>query len=153
MPMPAANVDGPRVFVKRARGAPKRTATFERAVLRTLARAAPHVRGDVTLVLARDATVRKLNRRYRGRDAATDVLSFDLGAGTTPGEPFGDIVVSVDAARRQARDYDATVGEEITRLIVHGALHLCGHDHHTRREAARMRALTRRLLAELRADG
>ncbi|HEV2907824.1 MAG TPA: rRNA maturation RNase YbeY [Candidatus Eremiobacteraceae bacterium] len=151
--MPAANVDGPRVFVKRARGAPKRTAAFERAILRTLARAAPHVRGDVTLVLARDATVQKLNRRYRGRDATTDVLSFDLGAGTAPGEPFGDIVISIDAARRQAREYEATVGEEITRLIVHGALHLCGHDHHTRREAARMHGLSRRLLVELRADG
>jgi probable rRNA maturation factor len=153
MRMPAANVDGPRVFVKRARGAPRRTAAFERAILRTLARAAPHVRGDVTLVLARDATVRKLNRRYRGRDATTDVLSFDLGAGVTPREPFGDIVISIDAARRQAREYEATVGEEITRLIVHGALHLCGHDHHTRREAARMHGLSRRLLAELRADG
>jgi probable rRNA maturation factor len=152
MLMSAANVDGPRVFVKRARGAPKRTAAFERAILRTLARVAPHVRGDVTLVLARDATVRKLNRRYRGRNATTDVLSFDLGTGVTPGEPFGDIVVSVDAARRQARDYDATIGEEITRLIVHGALHLCGHDHHTRREAARMHGLTRRLLAGLRDD-
>jgi probable rRNA maturation factor len=152
MRMPAASVDGPRVFVKRARGAPKRTAGFERAILRTLARVAPHVRGDVTLVLARDTTVRKLNRRYRGRDATTDVLSFDLGSGVTPGEPFGDIVVSVDAARRQARDYDATLGEEITRLIVHGALHLCGHDHYERREAARMHALTRRLLAELRDD-
>ncbi|HME82595.1 MAG TPA: rRNA maturation RNase YbeY [Candidatus Eremiobacteraceae bacterium] len=141
------------MHVRRARKAPKRTARFERAVLHTLAAAAPQVRGDVTLVLTTDEAVRRLNRRYRGKDVPTDVLSFELGGGERPGEPFGDVVVSVDAARRQARDYDATLSEELLRLIVHGTLHLCGYDHHERREAARMHGLTRRLIKELSADG
>ena len=151
--MAAASDDGPRVFVRRTAKAPKRTAIFKRAVLGTLARAAPDVRGDVTLVLTGDAAVRRLNRRYRGSDRTTDVLSFELSSGDRPGEPFGDIVVSVDAARRQARAYGVTAHDEILRLIVHGALHLCGHDHHERRAAARMHGLTRRLLKRLRADG
>lgn len=150
--MPAANADGPRVFVRRRRGAPKRTTSFVRAIEQTLAKAAPDVRGDVTLVLAGDETVRRLNKRYRGKDRATDVLSFGLGDGRRLGEPFGDIVVSVDAARRQARDYGATTSQEIVRLAVHGALHLCGYDHHERREAARMHGLTRRLLRQLQRD-
>jgi rRNA maturation RNase YbeY len=150
--MRAASDEGPQVHVRRTGSAPKRTARFERAVLRTLAVAAPHVRGDVTLVLTTDAAVRRLNRRYRGKDVPTDVLSFELGEGGLAGEPFGDVVVSVDAARRQARDYDATPSEELVRLIVHGTLHLCGYDHHERREAARMHGLTRRLIKALSSD-
>jgi len=145
--------NGPRVFILRRRGAPQRTAGFARAIARTLAAAAPHVRGDVTLLLASDEAVRRLNKRYRGKDGTTDVLSFGLADGRRPGEPFGDIVVSVDAARRQAREYDATLEREIERLVVHGALHLCGYDHHERREAARMHGLTRRVLRELHARG
>jgi probable rRNA maturation factor len=141
------------VFVQRKRGAPKRTAAFARAVEHTLAKAAPHVCGDVTLVLTSDETVRRLNKRYRGVDRPTDVLSFGLGAGRRRGEPFGDIVISVETARKQARAYGATTDQEIVRLAVHGALHLCGYDHHERREAARMHGLTRRLLRELREDG
>ena len=151
--MSAASVDGPRVFVVRKRGAPRRTAGFARAVERALAAAAPDVRGDVTLVLTGDAAVRRLNKRYRGKDRATDVLSFGLGDGRRAGEPFGDIVISVDTARRQAREYDATLGREIERLAIHGTLHLCGYDHRERREAARMHGLTRRVLRGLHADG
>jgi probable rRNA maturation factor len=145
--------EGPRVFVRRSSKAPKAVARFRRALLHTLARAAPRVRGDVTLVLSSDQTIRRLNREYRGRDRATDVLSFELSDGLRSGEPFGDIVVSVDSARRQAREYGATTPQEIERLIVHGALHLCGYDHHERREAARMHGLTRRLLRTLGQDG
>jgi rRNA maturation RNase YbeY len=151
--MRAANADGPHVSVRRSRGAPKQTSAFARAIEHTLAKAAPDVRGDVTLVLANDEAVRRLNKRYRGKDRATDVLSFGLGDGRRVGEPFGDIVVSVDAARRQARQYGATTRQEIVRLAVHGTLHLCGYDHHERREAARMHGLTRRLLRQLGADG
>ena len=129
----ATATNGPRIFVLRRRGA--------------------HVLGDVTLLLAGDEAVRRLNKRYRGKDRATDVLSFGLGDGRRPGEPFGDIVVSVDTARRQAREYDATLEREIERRVVPGTLHLCGFDHHERREAARMRGLTRRVLRELHADG
>ena len=141
---------GPRVFVQRDAPAPRRTAAYRRAVLTTLARAAPQVRGDVTLVFVPDRTMQSLNRRYRGRNRTTDVLSFALGDGGRAGEPFGDVVISMDAARRQARGYNSSVESEVTRLVVHGTLHLCGFDHHERREAARMHGMTRRLLRALR---
>jgi probable rRNA maturation factor len=143
------DADGPHVYVRRKGKGPKQTVQLERAVLHTLSAVAPQVRGDVTLVLTGDAAVRALNKRYRGRDHATDVLAFPLSDGAAKGEPFGDIVISVDTAQRQAREYGASAREELQRLIVHGTLHLCGYDHHERREAARMHALTRRMLKEL----
>ncbi len=124
---------------------------LKRAALMTLASAAPHVRGDVTIVLTGDAHIRRLNRDYRGTDEATDVLSFEIGEGARAGEPFGDVVISLETAARQARRYRATKAHEVLRLVVHGALHLCGHDHHERRAAARMHGLTRRLLKAIEA--
>jgi rRNA maturation RNase YbeY len=122
---------------------------LQRAVAAALRAGAPRVRGEVTVVLTGDRAIRRLNRDFRGKDRATDVLSFRLGDGRAAGEPFGDVVVSVETARRQARDYEATLVEELQRLLVHGVLHLCGFDHQERREAARMHALTRKLLREL----
>ena len=148
--MPDASVDGPRVFLRGAGNGRFLSAAFlRRAVLATLARAAPAVVGDITVVLAGDRAVRKLNRTFRGIDRATDVLSFDIGDGLKRGEPFGDVVISVDMARRQAREYGATLREEVARLLVHGTLHLCGYDHQEPREAARMHGLTRRLVRKL----
>ena len=124
---------------------------LRRAVEVTLAKAAPRVRGEVTVVLTDDRGIARLNGAYRGKDRPTDVLSFPIGDGRDKGEAFGDVVISVETARRQARDYDAPLLEELQRLLVHGVLHLCGHDHHERREAARMHALTRGLVRALRA--
>ena len=119
------------------------------AVRAALDAGAPEVRGEVTVMLVDDAAIRALNRRFRGKDKPTDVLAFDIGDGGDASEPFGDVVVSVQTARRQAREYRAPLVEELQRLLVHGTLHLCGYDHYERREAARMHSLTRRLLAKL----
>jgi probable rRNA maturation factor len=124
-------------------------APLREAVAATLAEAAPRVRGEVTVVLTGDRDIARLNRTYRGKDRPTDVLSFDIGEGLEAGEPFGDVVISVETARRQAREYDAPLVTEVQRLLVHGVLHLCGYDHHERREAARMHGLTRKLLRRL----
>lgn len=140
---------GATVAVRGARRWRLSRASLERAVLAVLAAAAPHVRGEITIVLATDREVRRLNRTFRGKDTPTDVLSFEVGDGREAGEPFGDVVVSVETAKRQAKDYDATLGTELERLVVHGTLHLCGYDHHERREAARMHGLTRKILASL----
>lgn len=144
---------GPRVHIKAAkpwRGV-GRKALADAARL-TLAHAAPAVRGDVTVVLTTDRAIRVLNRKFRGSDRPTDVLSFDIGSGLDANEPFGDVVISVETARRQAREYEAPLQTEIIRLLVHGTLHLCGFDHHERREAARMHGLTRRLVRKLTAS-
>jgi probable rRNA maturation factor len=144
---------GPRVHLKTGRPwrGVRRNALVNAALV-TLARVAPAVRGDVTVVLTTDRAIRALNRKYRGNDRPTDVLSFDIGDGLDAGEPFGDVVISVETARRQAREYDAPLQTEIVRLLVHGTLHLCGYDHQERREAAKMHGLTRRLVLALTAS-
>ncbi len=151
---------GPRVFVTMPRGRSRGASAYHgpsaadlrRIVLHTLSRAAPQVTGDVTVVVTGDSTIRRLNRRFRDKDAATDVLAFPLGDGLVAQEPYGDVVISYETARRQARDYGAPLTEEMSRLLIHGTLHLCGYDHHERSQAARMHGLTRRLLREVWAD-
>jgi len=101
-----------------------------------------------------DAAMRRINREHRAKDKTTDVLSFPfyepfrVPKRPTPGDPellIGDIVISVDVAKRQAAAYDATLDEEIERLLVHGIAHLLGHDHEEPAERARMLREERRL--------
>lgn len=116
----------------------------------------------VSLSFVRDPAMRELNRVHRGKDAPTDVLSFpmfgreafDHGGRTRPrgvGRPngperlLGDLVVSVDTALRQAAAYHASLEREVERLLIHGVLHLAGHDHLEAGERARMEAEERRL--------
>ncbi len=127
-------------------------AALEEAASVALATSAPQVSGNVTIVLTGDERMRRLNRDYRGKDESTDVLSFELGEGREPDDPFGDVVISVDTAQRQALAYDAPLGMELQRLVIHGMLHLCGYRHDGRREAASMHGLTRRLLKKLQRD-
>jgi probable rRNA maturation factor len=109
--------------------------------------------GEIAIVLTDDAALRELNRRYRKIDRATDVLSFDYddpsptpallaGAGTGRGrrDVSGDLVISLDRMRAQARRYRVTEGRELARLVIHGALHLAGLDHHRLAERRHMRA-------------
>jgi len=90
----------------------------------------------VNIVFSDDRHLRKLNYRFRGKRHPTDVLAF-------PTDPdlyiLGEIYISIDAARRQAREYKVTIGEEILRLVCHGTLHLCGYNHHRSTDTARMR--------------
>jgi len=96
---------------------------------------------ELSLLLTGDAQVRKLNRTHRGKDKATDVLSFPSHDDTF----LGDIAISVETARRQAAAYDAPLQNEVNRLLIHGLLHLLGHDHHEAGERAVMEAEERRL--------
>jgi probable rRNA maturation factor len=94
------------------------------------AQAAAGVRGEVAVLLARDATLRKLNRQFRGKDKVTDVLSFppvDLGAS----KYGGDLAISFETARRQAKEHGHPLDEELCVLMLHGLLHLAGMDHET----------------------
>lgn len=150
--------DGPRVYVRvprdrghgrSARWRVPRAAQLRDVVLRTLALVGPHVAGDVGVLVTSDPAIQTLNRRYRSLDSPTDVLAFPLGDGLRAREPFGDVVISLDTAKRQAREYGATLSQELNRLLIHGTLHLCGYDHHERAQAARMHGLTRRLLREV----
>ncbi len=107
---------------------------------------------ELSLLLVSDRTMRRLNRTWRGVDRPTDVLAFAQreGAGGAPPGLLGDVVISVETARRQAAERGASVAAEAERLLVHGLLHLLGYDHErSAAEAARMRrrerALARRL--------
>jgi probable rRNA maturation factor len=84
--------------------------------------------GEVALVLTGDRAVRALNARYRGKDKPTDVLSFP-GPGGEVG--LGDIVISVETAARNAREYGRTLPQELDILALHGFLHVLGYDHET----------------------
>jgi len=120
----------------------KRVALSEPRLRRFLAGlGAEAARGlEFSVLLATDAAVRQYNRDFRGKDVPTDVLAFPSGE---PGHA-GDLVVSVETARRQARELGHSVEQEIQILIIHGLLHLLGHDHHRRAERERMLRAERR---------
>jgi probable rRNA maturation factor len=103
-----------------------------RALARFLAgaQAAIRLKGEVTVLLTTDATIRKLNRQFRGKNQATDVLSFPAeGIGVE--KIAGDLAISVPAALKQAVDQGHSLATEIKVLILHGLLHLAGYDHET----------------------
>jgi probable rRNA maturation factor len=91
---------------------------------------------EFVVLLTNDRTIRRLNRRFRNKDTATDVLSFpgsvllnqDLGFETGY---LGDIIISVERACQQARERKHRLERELRILVIHGVLHLLGHDHET----------------------
>jgi len=108
-------------------------------------------RATLSIVLADDALVRALNRDYRDSDKTTDVLSFSFVPPGSPADPaarlfLGEIYLSVETARRQARAARRPYAREIAHLTLHGILHLLGHDHARAAERRRMRGEERRLL-------
>jgi probable rRNA maturation factor len=109
---------------------------------------------ELSVLLAGDCAVRRLNREWRGRDAPTDVLAFPTCAppgGEAQADGFvllGDVVISLDAAAAQAAAAGVSRWREVRRLLAHGILHLLGYDHERSPAAARrMRALEDRLVA------
>ena len=96
----------------------------------TQAQAAVKLRGEVTVLLTTDPAIRSLNRRFRGKNKATDVLSFPADS-STPGveQIAGDLAISIPTARRQAAAQGHKLSTEIKVLILHGLLHLAAYDH------------------------
>ena len=93
-----------------------------------IAQEAVRLRGKVTILLTTDAAIRKLNRQFRNKNKATDVLSFPA-EGVGAEEMAGDLAISVETARRQAGDQGHALTCELKVLILHGLLHLAGCDH------------------------
>lgn len=111
---------------------------------------------EVSFVLTDDARIHQLNKVYRHKDRPTDVLAFAMREGDfaeLAGGALGDVIVSVPTARKQARERDASVLDEVTMLAAHGLLHLLGWDHETPAKDRRMRAETDRLCRAARAEG
>lgn len=109
------------------------------------ARAAVAAGGFCTVVLASDAVVKRLNARHRGRNRPTNVLTFDPAA---PGLP-GEIVLALGTVRREARAAAKRPAAHLAHLVVHGVLHLRGHDHGRAGAARRMEMAEARLLHRL----
>ncbi len=108
---------------------------------------APHAaRGELVVALVSDATMRRLNRDFRGVDRATDVLSFPAEPQRRRLEPLwlGDVVIAKGVAGRQARRVGHSIEDEVRRLALHGLLHVLGYDHE--RDDGQMARVERRLL-------
>lgn len=88
----------------------------------------------VTIAFVSDRRMRELNRMWRHKEGTTDVLSFPAALAEfekAEGLSLGDVVISVEQAARQAREHGLELDEEVSQLILHGLLHLCGYDHET----------------------
>jgi len=118
--------------VDRQGAIPRAKAACKRAAERVLDR-------KVVVALVDDDTMAELHERYLGKTGPTDVLSF----------PHGEIVVSADTARREARKRGISPLHELVLYVVHGALHLAGYDDRKKKDENRMRAAERKILAEL----
>lgn len=113
-------------------------------LLRSLGRSG----SELSIALVDDATIADLNARYRGKRGPTDVLAFSMLDGedeAEAGDWLGDVVVSLDTAARQARRAHRSLDGVVARLLIHGTLHLLGHDHERDEEARAMRREERRL--------
>jgi probable rRNA maturation factor len=101
----------------------------------------------VTLLVADDAELKRLNARHRGRHRATDILSFSyLPGARAPPSTIGELAVSLERARAQAQANGWSLRTELARLLAHGCVHLLGYDHATRAQDRAMRRIEERLL-------
>ena len=98
---------------------------LERAALAAVATAERTVEGEIGVSFVSEDVIRELNRRYLGRTESTDVIAFQLGEA----ELLGDIYIAPDVAARTAVELGVPEQEELVRLLVHGVLHVLGHDH------------------------
>ena len=137
-----------------------RRVTIDQARLDRLARAILSDVGETSaelgILFVGDQRMRGLNHLYRGKDRTTDVLAFAMREVPTPHasplmpRPLGDVVVSIPTAQRQARQRGRSLDEELTVLLVHGILHLCGYDHErSEKEARRMHRRERMILRSI----
>lgn len=105
---------------------------------------------SVSLLLTDDAAIRRLNKEFRGLDKPTNVLSFP--AASLPGDPepsLGDIALACETCTREAEAEGKTLVDHLSHLVVHGVLHLLGHDHEDAAEAEAMEAMETRVLAAI----
>ena len=124
---------------------------FERAAQATLSHQKESPDVDLSIVLADDARLHELNRDYLGVDAPTDVLSFPASETDpeTDSRYIGDIIISVPYAAKGAAKAGHPLEAELQLLVVHGVLHLLGHDHAKPREKAKMWKAQAEILASL----
>jgi probable rRNA maturation factor len=167
-PLPTPPPQGGRKQAEQAAGVPQATgpavdiviesslweahANAEAAVRRAIVAAAPAdpAEAELAVLLADDVRVRAMNAHWRGKDIATNVLSFPAAPGRGPGpRHLGDIVLAYETVEREARAQDKPFDHHLVHLVVHGFLHLIGYDHDTDDEAGEMERRERDILARL----
>lgn len=105
---------------------------------------------ELSVLLCDDAFIHPLNRDYRGKDKPTDVLSFAMREEGDPEDPLlGDVIISIQRAKEQAKERGHHIGAELALLLMHGILHLLGYDHEEDEEAEVMEAKEKELLSNL----
>lgn len=117
---------------------------------RAAGRGSRPARVELSVALVDDVTIHDLNRTWRGKDKPTDVLAFPLVQPPGPVAPagtIGDVIISIPTARRQARAHRRPLLDEVTMLLAHGLLHLCGFDHRNDAEERHMNGRTAELCA------
>lgn len=137
------NIDNQQDFLE--------SALLQRAARLTLDLESAPVDADITIVLTDDAQLHELNKEFLGVDAPTDVLSFPASeSDPETGTPYlGDILISIPRATEQAQAAGHSVEAEVQLLVVHGTLHLMGHDHAEAEEKARMWAAQAEVMSRL----
>ncbi|OPZ22944.1 MAG: Endoribonuclease YbeY [candidate division BRC1 bacterium ADurb.BinA364] len=132
---------------------PESAEAFAERILRPALESLAPSEAEVSVLFVSDRRMRQLNLEYRGFDQPTDVLAFALEEDEEGLEPerraLGDIVVSLDTARRQARERGVSAPDEIALLLLHGMLHLLGRDHAAAADEAAMRSEQDEWLARL----
>ena len=111
-------------------------------------------RAEVDLLFVDNEAIREMNKEYRDKDSATDVLSFPMYEADEAIDDeeeilFGDIVISLERAQEQAMEYGHSLKREVMYLLVHGLLHLAGYDHMSEEDKKQMREKEEKLLAEI----
>jgi probable rRNA maturation factor len=137
----------PAAIDNRQRRVPIAVPRLARAATRALA-AVGRAGGSVDVAIVDDAEIRRLNARYRGIGRRTDVLAFPLEAPDAPDQLAGQIVISADTARRQARRLGVPLALELDLLVTHGTLHLVGYDDRDPVEADLMHRRERDILKD-----
>ena len=157
--MRVADKLGPQVLVLVARSkvplSPISSPAIRRRALRML-QALKLERAELSILLCDDRTIHALNREHRRKDKPTDVLAFAMHEGEEvvgDQQLLGDVVISLQTARRQAKDHARSLWAEVTMLLAHGLLHLVGYDHRTDKEEREMDLEVDRLCAAVKMTG
>jgi len=110
---------------------------FDRLIRKIVKAETGDGRWEIGLKFVGDKEIRKLNKKFRKIDKATDVLSFEMNEDSI----LGDVVISKETAKRNAKRFKVSLNDEIKRLVIHGILHLLGYDHIKPQDRKKMRML------------
>lgn len=113
-------------------------------IARMVAKLEGYDRGELSVALVDNQGIRQLNRNYRDLDQATDVLSFPMDE-----EVWGDVIISIERAKKQAEEYGHSLKREMCFLLTHGILHLLGYDHYNPDAKSKMRQKEEKILTDL----